>query len=168
MTGANPSSAATSINRRLAAVALAASCAVLAPTQARAEAPPDGATDAHRGVLVPASTPAPYGPVVSPYQRVNMRTAGIVLTGIAIGEVVLGSVLLGVGADSRGCGPGGACSSTTDTAVGSTLIGTSVVLAAIGIPLWIIGSRPFRVESSAKAAPPIQIVPSATGLRLAF
>jgi hypothetical protein len=93
-----------------------------------------------------------------------MRIAGIVIVGFASAALVGGSIIWGLNAGhSNAEGPGVAA-----LVIGLPTIGGSLVLASVGVPLWVVGAR---APKGAVSQPPPTAVLSLSGptmLRLSF
>jgi hypothetical protein len=98
------------------------------------------------------------------YQSPSMRIAGIVLTSIAAASIAAGSVTIALTAhassdDAQHAG----------VTYGGLGIGTGVLMAAIGIPCWVVGSRsPAQPTTSIHLRPEAFIGPTSATLRWRF
>jgi hypothetical protein len=87
-----------------------------------------------------------------------MRNAGIGLTIAGSVHLGVGLALVGVAVAqaSQPCDSGGCADFPNGLAAGifaGGFLGVSVVLAAIGVPLWVVGSRPPEGAQAAGTAP---------------
>lgn len=101
-------------------------------------------------------------PAAQPYQSPSMRIAGIVLTSVAAASVVAGSLTMALTAHASSDAvqnPG--------VTYGGLALGTGVLLGVIGVPMWVVGSRP-RAPSSSLLQPEIAVGPLGGTLRWSF
>jgi hypothetical protein len=99
-----------------------------------------------------------------------MRTAGIVLTAFASVQAAVGLPLIAVAAAQSGqpCVSGGCADIPNGFVAGISagfLLGFSVVFAAVGVPLWVVGAQPPSATPAAMRLRP-ELAPS--GLRWSF
>jgi hypothetical protein len=147
---------------RTGAILLGGAMLLLSSTAAAQQAAPSPPPPASE----PPPAPRPVAPV---YRNGTMRTAGIVLTGIGVALAVAGGAALGWGlAQTGGLGLNG----IGGDLVGSFFLGGSAVIAAIGVPLWVIGAKPPQPEAAAAipawAVPAVGAGPRSVTLRWSF
>jgi hypothetical protein len=134
-------------------------------TSAFAEGPPP---------LAPmASTPQELPPPPPPRHRnEGMRIAGIVLTSVAAAALATGATVVGV---EFGTGGHRDVDGSLEGPLVAGLVGVpialgSAVLASVGIPLWVAGSRPpASTTAGATWTPPtVAVGPTGGALRWSF
>ncbi|MEP7121003.1 MAG: hypothetical protein ABJE95_08845 [Byssovorax sp.] len=128
----------------------------LASTASADEAPPPLAPV--RSVAPLPVEPSPPA-VAATHRSPGMMVAGIVITSVGIAALVGGAAGAGVAATS----------SSDDGQIrgaitGLVLLPASVLFAAVGVPLWVVGAR----APKATATPALATSPGATGLRWTF
>ncbi len=104
-----------------------------------------------------------------------MRNTGIAFTAVAAAHLLAGIAIIAIAEtpSEQACPPG--CDNAPGVFLaigGSFVILASVVYAAIGVPLWVVGARPAPRPSAAwtgeASQPRVRIEPSERGLRLVF
>jgi hypothetical protein len=79
-----------------------------------------------------------------------MRTAGIVLVSIASASLLGGIGLFTYSYTCSNCGESGAAVAAI---MAAGMGGLSVALAAIGVPLWVVGAQPPAAGTAAASRP---------------
>jgi hypothetical protein len=103
-----------------------------------------------------------------------MRNTGIAFTAVAVAHLIAGVVTIGIAVSpsEQACPPG--CDNAPGVyagIAGAFLIGASVLYAAIGVPLWVVGARrasPPSAMSNATSPPRVRLEASERGVRLVF
>jgi hypothetical protein len=126
----------------------------------------------------PSEAPPPLAPLANPSEAPplrlrrseGMRTGGIVLTAVASAALAIGTPLFAVGVagvNQSRLGDSTFIGSTTNVAVGLSMMLGSALLASVGVPLWVVGSRPRSapVPRAAWTLPALLVSPSGMALR---
>lgn len=80
---------------------------------------------------------------------------GMALTGLGSAALVGGVTVVAVSLGHDDCGPEGECTmnaAMTTVFLGFPLIGGSVLLAGVGVPLWVLGARAPTDEAAEQGA----------------
>jgi hypothetical protein len=133
--------------------------ALLAAPSARADEPPRPVAPAP----VPAPPP-PAAPRMVPASEGKMTT-GIVLTVLG-GTALLAATAVGLYVVG-GCKGNGDCTMIYGIIAGATAA-PGVVLAAVGIPLWVVGAKQVPAPPAASALPRVTVSPMGGALRWTF
>lgn len=113
----------------------------------------------------PSYSPAPAGPWVAPLAGTRRRSSGAMIGGIVLAS--LGALGMGIGTAiyvDAGCSSSFEsqfCSPSADKLVGMTVLLSSAVVTAIGVPLWIYGAEKVATPAD---EPPIREVSVQVGL----
>lgn len=113
-------------------------------------------------LVAPSARALEPPPAPPPYQSPGMRLAGIVLTSVAAASIVAGSITLA--ATARASRDDVQAAGVT---YGGLALGAGVLGAVVGIPMWVVGSRPPPPTAS-RLVPTIAIGPGSGVLRWMF
>lgn len=139
------------------ALAFACTSALVAPSPARAEPAPAPAP-----VLIPAPAPL-LVPAFRPYSA-RMKTAGIVLTIVASSMMATGLTLFAIDPPGHWRDSDG----LLGFLIAVPMMGTSTILASIGVPLWVSGAKAVPAYPAAALVPSVSIGPTSGALRWSF
>jgi hypothetical protein len=139
---------------RSGAISMALVVSLLAPAVAAQQAPPPPP------MVDPAAAPPPV------HRSEGMRITGIIFTGLASATLLTGAMLMATDPKLRGSGENDCAEGCVSLLIGAPLMGLSVVFAAVGIPLWVVGSQPpKRAASASPSAFPALLPTVAAGPR---